>query len=208
MKAKIAVPIIIILLLCAGVLIYEKERKEEKFLIEQEAAETDTAVGSASGADNLSDKEAADDTVFAYICGEVCEPGVYEIRAGGRIVDVLEAAGGFTDAAAADYVNLAEKVSDGMKIYVPSEEETENISPMQEADFGQSPEAGEKTVNINTADTEMLKTLPGIGDTKAKAIIVYREQSGGFETTEDIMKVNGIGQSTYDNIKELITVSG
>lgn len=205
MKAKIAVPIIIIL--CAGFWIYEKEQEEEKFLIEHEVTETDTSVGSNSGADHISDKEAADDTVFAYICGEVSEPGVYEIRAGSRIVDVLEAAGGFTEAAAADYVNLAEKVSDGMKIYVPSEEETENTSPMQEADLNQDSGSGEKPVNINTAGLEQLKSLPGIGDTKAKAIISYREQSGGFEKSEDIVEVNGIGQSTYDNIKDLITVS-
>lgn len=223
MKAKIAVPVTVFILLFTGLLIYEKEQKnKEDFIISTDSSEIGFEGGGDSGkidyADNgdgtgntaVGNNEAADGTVFAYICGEVYSPGVYGVGTGGRVVDVLELAGGFTQNAASDFINLAETVRDGMKIYVPSLEETEGMSPgLSDFEGGVTGEsdAAKKIININSADKELLKTLPGIGETKAEAIINYRNKSGGFKAPEDIMNVKGIGESTYGNIKDLITVN-
>ncbi|HAG68653.1 MAG TPA: hypothetical protein DCL38_01610 [Lachnospiraceae bacterium] len=146
-------------------------------------------------------------TVTVYVCGEVKAPGVYELSGGARIVDALKAAGGFTDKAAVSYLNQAELVSDGQKIYVPSEEELLEGSIV-------SPAAGafEKTegsaglVNINLADKAKLMTITGVGEAKADKIIAYREQSGSFKAIEDIMNVPGIKEGMFNKIKDQICV--
>lgn len=134
--------------------------------------------------------------VWVHICGEVMVPGVYEMTLESRIYDVLMAAGGFTEEADEQQVNLAAVVSDGMQIYIPAEGER-----VTREDGSQ-----EGLVNINTASVAELCTLPGIGESKAEAIIVYREANGGFQSKEDIMKVSGIKQSAYAKIKDKITV--
>lgn len=138
-------------------------------------------------------------TAFVHICGEVMKPGVYEVPADARICDVLLMAGGFTEAAATDCVNMAEKVADGMQVVIPTMEEA-----YEAAERAASEAAGR--VNLNTASAEQLCTLPGIGESRAKAIIAYREEHGGFETAEEIMQVSGIKEGMYEKLKELIYV--
>lgn len=139
----------------------------------------------------------AQTSVCVYVCGAVLRPGVVELSVGSRCNDALEAAGGFAQNAAREAVNLAEPVRDGMQIYFPTIQE-------QEEQLEAADDAG--LVNINTAGVEGLCTLPGIGEAKAHAIISYREQNGGYEAIEDIMKVPGIKESAYSQIKDLIIV--
>ena len=134
-----------------------------------------------------------------YVCGCVNQPGVYEVEEGTRIFEVIELAGGLTQNASEVAINLADEVSDGQQIYVPDQEEAVGISFAQE-----SQESG--LVNINTADSAMLQTLPGIGQQKAEQIIQYRESHGGFSSIEEIKNVSGIGDSTYERLKQSITV--
>ena len=136
--------------------------------------------------------------ILVYVCGAVKNPGVVSLREGGRAADALEAAGGFAENAATDYVNLAEKVSDGEKLYFPDKEECEAVL--------QTEDNGGKLININTADAATLCTLPGIGEARATDIIRYRETFGPFESCEDIMKVSGIKTSVYNKIHDMITV--
>ena len=137
--------------------------------------------------------------VYVYVCGAVNTPGVYELAAGSRVNDALEAAGGFAEEADRDYVNLAAGVEDGQKLVFPTVSETELMETEQARDaLG--------LVNINTADQAALMSLTGIGETKALDIIAYRESNGGFKAKEDITKVSGIGQSTYNKIADKITV--
>lgn len=135
-----------------------------------------------------------------YVCGAVVNPGVYYMPHDALKQEALMSAGGFADGAAIDYVNLAERVCDGEKLYFPYEEELENSVNLisEESDDGR--------VNINTADAAELMTLPGIGERKANAIISYREENGAFSSIEEVMNITGIKEGVYNNIKDFIVV--
>ena len=147
--------------------------------------------------------------IFVDVCGAVANPGVYEMDADSRVFQVIEVAGGFLPEAASASVNQAQPVSDGQQIYVPTQEEVEEgtmpAAIQQTETAGDSDTAG-GVVNINTADADTLKSLSGIGDAKAQAILAYREEYGTFSTIEEIMQVPGIKESTFSAIKDKITV--
>ncbi len=132
---------------------------------------------------------------FVHICGQVKEPGVYELPEGSRVYEAVEAAGGFTEEAAAEALNLAEKITDGMKITVYDREEARTLEASGPSESGGPGSGG--LVNL---------TLSGIGESKAEDIIRYREESGGFKKIEDIMKVPGIKNAGFQKIKDRITV--
>ena len=175
---------------------------------------TDVVAGSAD--DTATDTDVSEDepvTVYVHVCGAVINPGVYELGPEDRVFTAVEAAGGFTEEASQDYVNLAEHVADGMKITIPTVEELAAI----EADSGtgtgtalyaaiEYPDGSGSLININTADEKLLTSITGIGETRAKAIIAYREEHGPFAQTDDIKNVSGIGESTYNKLKDEITV--
>ena len=124
----------------------------------------------------------------------MANPGVYDLCEGDRIIDAINAAGGMLDEANADTLNKADFLRDGQQVRVPYAG-VEN----EEKDDGK--------VNINTADVSALTTLPGIGETRAKAIIEYREANGDFAQIEDIMNVAGIKEGTYNKFCEMIKVN-
>ena len=138
-------------------------------------------------------------TVYVYVCGAVRTPGVVEVPEGSRAAEALELAGGMTTEADPFYVNLAEIVTDGQKLYFPTASEAEELEAAGKV-------AEEGLVNINTASAEELCTLPGIGASRAADIVRYREKNGVFQTKEDIMKVSGIKQNAYDKLCDRITV--
>lgn len=138
-------------------------------------------------------------TVYVYVCGAVRTPGVVEVPEGSRAAEALELAGGMTTESDPFYVNLAEIVTDGQKLYFPTASEAEELEAAGKA-------AEEGLVNINTASADELCTLPGIGASRAADIVRYREKSGAFQTKEDIMKVSGIKQNAYDKLCDRITV--
>lgn len=182
--------VLFLLLLCTGC-----TREGVRAAWTQEASEEVLAEKSAG-------REAeAPETVLVHVCGEVALPGVYALEAGSRICDAVAAAGGMTENAAADSLNLAQEVKDGEKIRVP------NLSEAAFDPVG-GPEAGteEGLVNLNTADADELATLPGIGKVKAEAILNYREERGGFSAIEELKEVSGIGDAIYEKLKEHITV--
>lgn len=137
--------------------------------------------------------------VCVYVCGEVLEPGVYELKSGSRIAAAVEAAGGFTEAAAKEAVNLASQVEDGMQIRIPSEEE------ISEARLHQEKQAL-GLVNLNTATIEELCSLSGIGQAKAEAILAYRTELGCFHSVEQLKEVAGIGESLFNKIKDNVYI--
>ncbi|MBE5995055.1 MAG: hypothetical protein E7247_22030 [Paenibacillaceae bacterium] len=142
---------------------------------------------------------------YVHICGEVAAPGVYELEEGSRIFQAVAVAGGFTENAAADSLNMAEPVKDGMKIQVPNQEEAQKLLN-EGADFSGSLQEGRRKVNLNTAKKDELMTLKGVGEAKADDIIRYRESHGGFQKIEDIMKISGIKEAAFQKIKDDITV--
>ena len=145
--------------------------------------------------------------VWVHICGRVISPGVYRLPVGSRVFQAVEAAGGFSEDAACDFLNLAGTVSDGMQIYVPGAEEVkEGNVPLQTGGEGSETSKEDRRININTATKEELMTLKGIGESRAEDIIRFREDSGKFRKIEDIMKVPGIKNTAFQKIKENITV--
>lgn len=136
--------------------------------------------------------------IYVYVCGAVTEPGVYPLSADARVQDAVRMAGGFTEEADPEALNLARRLSDGEQIRVPTWEEQE------QAASGSA--AGPGLVNINTATAEELMTLNGIGQAKAEAIISYREREGPFSSIEDVMQVPGIKEAAFLKIRDHITV--
>lgn len=170
----------------------------------REAAGDDGSIGGAEISDspgiNESEHQEADPPkCFVHICGEVEKPGVYELAEGSRVFQAVEAAGGFTAEASQSSMNLAETIADGMQIVILSKEEAEAVQAAEE-------ESAAGLVNINQASKEQLMALPGIGESRAEDIIRYREESGGFQRIEDIMKVSGIKDAAFQKIKDSIAV--
>lgn len=135
--------------------------------------------------------------IFVHVCGQVCQPGVVMLPEGSRAWEAVEAAGGLADEAWEAAVNLAAVLQDGEKLYIPA------VGEIVAKEAGQ---ADSGLVNLNTADADRLQTLSGIGESRAADILSYRERSGGFRSVEEIMQVPGIKESTYEKIKDKITV--
>lgn len=202
----------------------------------QETDETGTAgEAPADGADS-----GEPELIYVFVCGAVAQEGVYELPAGSRVYQAVEAAGGYAADADTSYINQADPVTDAQKLEIPTVEEAEKLreeaalaaeNRQAETDAesgsgpdgaaagyanngagqmnnsaGQADDAAARLININTADEATLQTLPGIGAAKAASIVRYREANGGFSSIEEIKKVSGIGDITYENIKGCITV--
>lgn len=158
------------------------------------------------------------------IKGEINYPGIYKVDSDLRVMDVIKLAGNLTENADTSVINLSKKITDEMVIIVYSKDQvadfkkTKEIEKQVEEKCIQPTEDSIKNdacincskvsgkININNASLDELKNLTGIGEKKAKDIITYREKNGPFKTIEDIMKVNGIGDSNFAQIKESITV--
>ena len=174
-----------------------------------------------NGSEAVSDKEMQQAMIYVDVCGAVVNPGVFQLAAGSRVFQAIEAAGGYLPEAALTCVNRAGVLTDGQQLYILTQEEMERqgLDPaeMAKASDGQmngSAGTGQNTgmaaqdnrININTADEAQLTTLTGIGATRAQAIIAYREENGPFAAIEDIMNVQGIKEGTFAKIKDEIVV--
>ena len=177
-----------------------------------------------NGSEAVSDKEMQQAMIYVDVCGAVANPGVFQLAAGSRVFQAIEAAGGYLPEAALTGVNRAGVLTDGQQLYILTQEEMERqgLDPaeMAGASDGQmngSAGTGQNTgmvaqvqqdnrININTADEAQLTTLTGIGATRAQAIIAYREETGPFAAIEDIMNVQGIKEGTFAKIKDEIVV--
>ncbi len=144
-----------------------------------------------------------------YITGEVNNPGIYHVEEDSYVYEVIEMAGGFTEEAAKSYLNLAAKVNRESHIFVPNinDSEIEVLTKFSGiTNPGSTNESfNNKLVNINNASLEELKTLPGIGQAMAERIITYRKESGRFKSKDELMNINGIKESKFNKIKDLIT---
>ena len=173
-------------------------QKENAIVVtdDKQVASDEYGVDIATGVDAI-----AGNQVAVYVCGAVAYPGVYYLAADSIKEEALVAAGGFVDGAASTYVNLAEKIREGERIYFPYEEELGvDYSPI-------SGITSDGKVNINTATLDELMTLPGVGESKACSIIEYRQDNGSFEDIEDIKNIPGIKDGIYNNIKDYIVVN-
>lgn len=189
-KAAVIGGILLILVGVGGLFFKKEESVEETTVVETTVLAEKTEVSTTQ-----------ETVIFVDVKGAVKNPGVYQMKVGDRVKDALDAAGGLTGDADSQKVNLAKRLEDQMVIVVPKVgEEAEEIP----AGATSKEEAKEGKVNINTATVEELKTLKGVGEKKAEAIIEYRKKNGSFQTKEDLMKVRGIGKKLFESFQERI----
>lgn len=146
--------------------------------------------------------------VYVHISGAVNMPGVYELESGSRLYDAVELAGGFREDAKEDYLNLAGLLEDGTQYIVPTKQEAAMMAVSQETAAPMSHYDKDGKLDINLATKDELMKLSGIGETRAQAIISYRDGGGVFDSPESIMNVSGIKEATYNSIKDQITANG
>lgn len=171
------------------------------FSKKEESVEGTTVVETTMLAEKTEVSTTQETVIFVDIKGEVKNPGVYQMKVGDRVKDALDAAGGLTEEADSQKVNLAKRLEDQMVIVVPKVGEEAEAIP---AGATSKEASKEGKVNINTATVEELKTLKGVGEKKAEAIIEYRKKNGSFKTKEDLMKVRGIGKKLFESFEERI----
>ena len=171
------------------------------FSKKEESVEETTVVETTVLAEKTEASTTQETVIFVDIKGAVKNPGVYQMKVGDRVKDALDAAGGLTAEADSQKVNLAKRLEDQMVIVVPKVGEEAEEIPAGET---RKEATKEGKVNINTATVEELKTLKGVGEKKAEAIIEYRKKNGSFKTKEDLMKVRGIGKKLFESFEERI----
>ncbi|MED4055611.1 helix-hairpin-helix domain-containing protein [Niallia taxi] len=172
------------------------------FVSKANEAEAGIELGELTDAAGMEEAQAIQEPdIYVDVKGAVKAPGLYEAKQGERVIDIIERANGFTNEADENAINLAERVEDEMIVYIPKlGEESKSVN----GGAGQNGDAA--LVNINEADSSQLLTLPGIGEAKASAIMEYREQNGGFKDAAELKEISGIGEKTFEKLKELITV--
>ena len=172
--------------------------------------------------ENEAEPQFEEKIIIVDIEGAVENPGVFYLQEGSRVNDAVQEAGGLTDDADTRWVNLAARLADGDKVYIPKRghEKDESSKPTRPVGIitqdttggsalsgtGTSNDMANVMVNINTATSAQLQTLSGVGPVTAQKIIDYRENVGNFSKIEDIMRVSGIGQKTFDGFKDKITI--
>lgn len=168
--------------------VYEEQEKSTESFTLPEQMQTEAEAALSQSRENV---------LYVHVCGAVQKPGVVELPTGSRAAAAVEAAGGFTREADESYLNLAQKLEDGQRLYIPTKEEAQELIHQESA-------AADGRININTATAEALTSLPGIGQARAADIVAYREQHGGFSTKEELMQVSGIKESTYNKLCDRI----
>lgn len=149
-------------------------------------------------------KEPLIPSIYVHLCGQVQHPGVYKVKQGTRLIQVIKQAGGFTKQAARDVINQAKIVTDEEQIEIPSKNQMIQKQSMQQSK--EQVTVTDDRVNINTATKEQLMTLPGIGQAKAERIIDYRTRQGAFTSIEQIKQIEGIKEKAYEKIKDKIII--
>lgn len=188
-------------------------KKDDIIVLDEAVINADSLLeDSLRESDGLQENQSSEQTdpniMCVYVCGAVDSPGVYMLSGDIRVIDAITAAGGMREDAGEKYINLASKVCDGEKIYVPTTVEIEEAFAAGDETLysivNVSKEDSSELININSADKDQLMTLPGIGASKADKIIEYREKNGGFKSTEDLMLISGIKQGLYNKVKDKI----
>lgn len=185
----------------------------EIFQIEEVQTEGETLTFAEGTQIEKQESRSGSETIQVFVCGAVKVSDVYQLPREARVRDAIEAAGGFSEDADKEWLNLAAVLQDGEKLYIYTVEETSEMKIAQEY-FGMETSVdgtsgfleAEEKINLNTATKELLMTLPGIGEMRAEAVIAYRKEKGGFDTIEEIMNISGIKEAVFLKIKDSIVV--
>jgi len=214
-KKRIGILIILAIVLFTFGILYLKSGFKELKKNDTESIFVDdtenTDISTVTSSNNVkSNKEVTiavkDKSIVVEIKGEVKKPDVYTLNENAIVKELIEVAGGLTENADLSNINRAKKLQNHELVYIANKNDItrEGIKTNSELNRSNSQGISNNIVNINTATIEQLKTLDGIGDSKAKSIIEYREQNGGFKLKEDIKNVTGIGEKMFEKIKEQI----
>ena len=205
----IAAVLVAVAVVCAGRLVGAATASEFT-VVKGEAQQAQPQAQGGSAAESASEEQSSVATIFVHVTGAVAQPGLCELPEGARVAQAVQQAGGFTDEAAPESVNLARVLSDGEQVAVRTREEAnatveaaaDSAGPLQQGAVSATP----GRVNINTADAVTLTTLPGIGEATAVKIVSDREANGAFAAIEDLKRVSGIGDKKFEALRDLICV--
>lgn len=188
--------------------IYPEEEATSEIGLEETTEQhvMETIIKDKATGDESAESASAEQNLYVDVKGAVNTPGVYQVTSDMRLMDAIELAGGFLISADQSQINLALKLTDQMVVYVPQiGEEVKEIKD-EISLSGDETEEKTDTININTADVTQLQTLNGIGEKKAEKIIQYREENGSFQSTDELKKVSGIGDKTFEALKDSVVV--
>lgn len=185
-----------------------KNRKESDLFFEdtvtamqQETLRSQIPIEEESSREETFVTKAVENRIYVYVCGQVCYPGVYELDEGARVYEAIECAGGVTENGVLDMLPMACRLVDEQRIYVPAQgEEVLLVTGAVESDVS------EGKVDLNHATKEQLMTLPGIGESRAEAILQYRSEHGKFTAIEEIQNISGIKSAAFSKIRDYIVV--
>ncbi|GIN70999.1 competence protein ComEA [Bacillus sp. J14TS2] len=198
-KYKQMIVIVIIAVIILLLFVFKFQQKEEALT---EPIWTESELESEQVEKEMQDVKSTPENIFIDVKGAVQKPGLYEAVEGERVDDVVEKAGGLLKTADEKQINFAMKLSDEMVIYIPEIGEVEMEMPHVDT----MSSSNDEKVNINQADATELETISGIGPSKAATIIQYREENGLFKEIEELMNISGIGEKTFEKLKEQITI--
>lgn len=175
---------------------YLKDNRSDNY--DDMFVESKAVVNSNDSKENISEK-----VIKVEIKGEINRPGVYSMKIGSRLEDLIKEAGGLTYKADKDRIpSLAKKLKDEECVIIPNIDRPDTV-----INISSDKDKEEELININTADKNDLEKIPGVGPVTAQKILDYREENGYFESIEELMNIKGIGEKTFENMKNKITVN-
>jgi competence protein ComEA len=208
---KMYVLIGVIIILCLGIYYFfplekgSSQKSVENNWLESEEKIEEANVEKENEVESISNPSQA--KIFVDVKGAITTPGVYEASMGERVIDIIEKAGGLLDSADKNNINFAMKVVDEMVLYIPAiGEQNPTMAGAATSGSVQEGTTADGKISLNSATESELQTLPGIGPSKALAILEYRETNGSFKKIEDLMEISGIGEKTFEKLKEHIAV--
>ncbi len=206
--AMIGAAVILVVGLGFALMGYLNSAEASSFEVVREDQDAEQINGEAD-----SETESAPSQICVYVTGHVANPDIVYLDEGARVADAIEACGGMTEAASIESLNLARVVVDGEQIQVQSAEELKAANDAAASSASSAPagadassQAASGKVNINTAESSELQTLSGVGESKAKKIIDYRQTNGSFKSIEDLANVSGIGEKTVESLRDSICI--
>ena len=204
----IIIAVIIFIVLNIGKVTEFNKEEKENTTISTSIEESKNDIEEKENKENKEESKEMGTGIFVHIDGWIQNPGVYEIKENDRVNTIIEKAGGLKEGASIKSINLAARLSDGDKIYIPNREEEKQIetTEVKGNNTGTVKITKNNKININKASISELKQITGIGESTANKIIDYRENVGKFKKIEDIKEVKGIGDSKYESIKDKITI--
>lgn len=204
----IIIAVIVFIVLNIGKVTEFNKEEKENTTINASIEESKNDIEEKENKENKEESKEMGTGIFVHIDGWIQNPGVYEIKENDRVNTIIEKAGGLKEGASIKSINLAARLSDGDKIYIPNREEEKQIetTEVKGNNTGTVKITKNNKININKASITELKQITGIGESTANKIIDYRDNVGKFKKIEDIKEVKGIGDSKYESIKDKITI--